>query len=71
MSNDYSLHNEQSSNPQKKENKRHKPYDDNGITFEMLRKIHLTGEVNQDDIHLLYMTRLKVFISSLVVCAMN
>ncbi|KAF5182815.1 Ubiquitin carboxyl-terminal hydrolase [Thalictrum thalictroides] len=41
-------------------NKRHKPEDDNGITSEVLRKIHLNGVVTNDDIHQLYMIRKPV-----------
>ncbi|KAF8390816.1 hypothetical protein HHK36_023115 [Tetracentron sinense] len=36
-------------------NKRQRPDDNGGTTSEILRKIHLTGEISRDDIHQLYM----------------
>nr|DAD45493.1 TPA_asm: hypothetical protein HUJ06_003723 [Nelumbo nucifera] len=36
-------------------NKRHKPDNNEGFSSEILRKIHLTGEITEDDIHQLYM----------------
>ncbi|KAF9591999.1 hypothetical protein IFM89_011582 [Coptis chinensis] len=41
-------------------NKRHKPEDDNVLKSEILRNIHMTGDVTQNDIHQLYMMRKPV-----------